>query len=112
MEEHEVTPTWREDTPEFVCIPKYPHRTYTSDRSLLEISNSSKWYTPMKWPSFWVLHSSRLTVSYSHVLLYSITLMGDKVCKWETTVSRRTRLFICGIGALGVASSLVACLFV
>jgi hypothetical protein len=105
--EHEVTPKWREDTPEFVLLIN-PHWTYTSDRSPLETSNSSKWYTPKKRLSFWGPHSSRHTFSICHVRLYPVTLTLDKTWKMPYHFHRRTRLFVCGVGALGIAVSVVA----
>src|SRR5271154_2591440 len=105
--EHEVTPKWREDTPEYV-LRINPHWTYTSDRSPLETSNSSRWYTPTKWPSFWGPHSSWHTFPTCHVLLYPVTLTLDKTWKMPISFHRRTRLFVCGLGALGIATSVVA----
>ena len=105
--EHEVTPKLREDTPEYVLLIN-PHWTYTSDRSPLETSNSSKWSTPAKRPWFWGPHSSRHIFSTCHVLLYPVTLTLDKTWKKPMYLHRRTRLFVCGVGAFGIAMSVVA----
>jgi hypothetical protein len=105
--EHEFTPKLREDTPAYVLLINL-HWTYTSDRSPLETSNSSKWYTPQKRPSFGGPHSSRHTFPTCHVLLYPVTLTLDKTWKMPYHFHRRTRLFVCGVGAVGIAMTVVA----